>query len=54
MRLIGGTADQDCDIFKDSVGLGMPFFYRTPDLIAYARGKSDLTTTRLKNEKVAL
>lgn len=46
MKLIDGTVEQDREIFKDSVGPGMPFFYRTPDLIAYAKNESDLTTTK--------
>jgi serine/threonine-protein kinase len=29
---------------KESVGPGMPFFYRTPDQVAYARGVAGLTT----------
>ena len=31
------------DIFKRSIGPGMPFFYRTPDQVAYARNESELT-----------
>jgi len=31
-------------IFKQSVGAGMPFFYRTPDLVRYARGEALPTT----------
>jgi serine/threonine-protein kinase len=30
-------------IFKQSVGQGMPFFYRTPDQVAYARNEAELT-----------
>lgn len=30
-------------VFKRSVGPGMPFFYRTPDQVAYARNQRDLT-----------
>ena len=33
----------DREVFKESVGPGMPFFYRTPDLVAYARGESMIT-----------
>lgn len=35
-----GAADDDIpeDVIKESVGPGMPFFYRIPDLVAYARG----------------
>ena len=44
MKLLDGNAEVDRAIFKESVGPGMPFFYRTPDLIAYAQNKSDITT----------
>lgn len=35
--------DSPVNIFKRSVGPGMPFFYRTPDQVSYARNESDLT-----------
>ena len=45
--LMKQSAERDDDtreaIFKRSVGWGMPFFYRTPDQVAYARNQSDLT-----------
>jgi serine/threonine-protein kinase len=44
MKLLDGQVEQDREIFKESVGPGMPFYYRTPDLIAYARNESDITT----------
>ena len=44
MKLLNGQDELDRDIFKESVGVGMPFFYRTPDLIAYARNESAITT----------
>jgi serine/threonine protein kinase len=44
MKLLDGNIEQDREIFKDSVGPGMPFFYRTPDLIAYAKNEADVTT----------
>lgn len=34
----------DREIFKESIGPGMPFFYRTPDLVAYAKQESDVTS----------
>lgn len=43
MKLLDGNAETDRDIFKESIGPGMPFFYRTPDLIAYAKQESDIT-----------
>jgi serine/threonine protein kinase len=43
------TRDEDLEArqaaIRESVGPGMPFFYRTPDLVAYARGESDLSTS---------
>jgi serine/threonine protein kinase len=33
----------DRDFFKESQGPGMAFFYRTPDLIEYANGRSNLS-----------
>ena len=44
MKLIDGKDEVDRDIFKESVGPGMPFFYRTPDLIAYAKHETGITT----------
>lgn len=35
----------DKEVFKESVGPGMPHYYRTPDLVAYARNESPLTTS---------
>lgn len=43
MKLVDGSVEPDREIFKESVGPGMPFFYRTPDLIAYAKGEADIT-----------
>jgi serine/threonine protein kinase len=40
---ISQDAEADREIFKESIGPGMPFAYRTPDLVAYAKQKSDLT-----------
>lgn len=31
------------NIFKRSVGPGMPFYYRTPDQVSYARNEAELT-----------
>ncbi len=44
MKLLDGNVEEDQEIFKESVGPGMPFFYRTPDLIAYAKGEGNITT----------
>ena len=43
MKLVDGNDEVDKDVFKMSIGPGMPFFYRTPDLVAYAKNESDLT-----------
>lgn len=44
LKRYGDTEDDaPGDVFKRSVGLGMPFFYRTPDQVAYARDETDLT-----------
>lgn len=43
MKLLNGQERQDRTIFKESMGPGMPFFYRTPDLVAYARNEAMLT-----------
>lgn len=44
MKLLDGNAEADREIFKESVGPGMPFYYRTPDLIAYGKNEADITT----------
>jgi hypothetical protein len=43
MKLMDGQGEEDRDVFKESVGLGMPFFYRTPDLISYAKNEADIS-----------
>lgn len=43
-KILDGTEEPDREIFKESLGPGMPFFYRTPDLIAYARNEAPITT----------
>ncbi|MBI9078024.1 MAG: protein kinase [Desulfatibacillum sp.] len=44
MKLMDGHTEVDRDVFKESMGPGMPFYYRTPDLIAYAKNEADITT----------
>ena len=44
MKIIGENVDEDQMTFKESIGPGMPFFYRTPDLVAYAKDGVPLTT----------
>jgi len=44
MKRVNGLAEVEPKVvIKESVGPGMPFFYRTPDLINYALGKAEPT-----------
>ncbi|MBD3673581.1 MAG: serine/threonine-protein kinase [Planctomycetaceae bacterium] len=43
-RLDCPKEDDWTDKLKESVGVGMPFYYRTPDLVDYALGKAMPTT----------
>jgi len=43
MKLLDDGQEEDRMVFKESIGPGMPFFYRTPDLVAYARNEGALT-----------
>jgi serine/threonine protein kinase len=36
-------SDEDRDTFKESIGAGMPFRYRTPDQVAYLKGEAPVT-----------
>jgi len=36
--------EKDPGVFKKSIGPGMPRFYRTPDLVRYAKQEADITT----------
>ncbi len=42
--LVEENKDDDGNFFKQSDGPGMPKFYRTPDLVKYAKKESSLTT----------
>lgn len=44
MKLVDQPDDEDREILKESVGPGMPFFYRTPDLVKYARQEGSIST----------
>ena len=35
--------DEDREVFKESLGIGMPFRYRTPDQVAYLNNQAPLT-----------
>jgi serine/threonine protein kinase len=43
MKLLDEVEEEDRLIFKESIGLGMPFYYRTPDLVAYAKNEAPLS-----------
>jgi serine/threonine protein kinase len=43
MKLLDGNVETEREVFKESIGPGMPFYYRTPDLVAYAKNQSDIT-----------
>ncbi len=44
MKRLNDNDDEDREIVKESIGVGMPFFYRTPDLVAYLKDDVPLTT----------
>src|SRR5262249_55445475 len=43
MRVLDHSQSPDQEIIKASTVPGMPKWYRTPDLVAYAQGKAPLT-----------
>ena len=43
MKVIDSQAETDREVLKESIGPGMPFYYRTPDLVAYAKSESDIS-----------
>jgi len=44
MKFLDAQDEVDHQVYIESLGTGMPFFYRTPDLIAYAKEKKPLST----------
>ena len=44
MKILDAQDEVDHQVYIESVGTGMPFFYRTPDLIAYAKERRPLST----------
>ena len=44
MKLLSGEDEEDREIVKESVGVGMPRYYRTPDLVSYLKGDSGIST----------
>jgi len=43
LKHINAETAEDREVFKESVGFGMPFRYRTPDQVAYFRGEAAIT-----------
>lgn len=44
MKRISETDQDDKAMMKESIGPGMPYYYRTPDLVHYLNGEAPLTT----------
>jgi len=44
MKVLDGKPDETRVVFDESASAGMPFFYRTPDLVAYVRDGAALST----------
>jgi serine/threonine protein kinase len=43
LKRLDEVGDQDRAVLKESVGFGMPHFYRSPDLVDYANKESEIT-----------
>lgn len=43
MKVLDEQDEEDRNILNDSLGGQVPFFYRSPDLVAYAKGESGIT-----------
>jgi len=43
MKVVDGNVEADREVLKESIGPGMPFYYRTPDLVAYAKNEKNIT-----------
>jgi serine/threonine protein kinase len=44
VKVLDGVEGEDKEIIKESIGAGMPYYYRTPDLVDYLLGKAPVTT----------
>jgi serine/threonine protein kinase len=44
MKRVNKNNEIDRDIFKESIGPRMPFYYRTPDLVSYTKNGTEITT----------
>ncbi|NQT36489.1 MAG: serine/threonine protein kinase [Planctomycetes bacterium] len=45
IKRVDAGDDEDRDILKESLGVGMPYHYRTPDLVSYLNGEAPPTTS---------
>jgi serine/threonine protein kinase len=43
LKRLDKEESEDRELLKESVGIGMPYFYRSPDLVAYANGVAEIT-----------
>lgn len=43
LKRLDSVDQEDRDLFKESVGPGMPYFYRSPDLVRYARNEAPIS-----------
>ncbi len=43
IKRVNSKSIDDREVFKESIGVGMPFRYRTPDQVSYLKGEADLT-----------
>lgn len=44
MKFISDGSSIDKEIYREATNHGMPFYYRSPDLVEYAKGSAELTT----------
>ena len=44
MKHVNAENDEDRAVLKESLGVGMPFRYRTPDQVAYLNGQAPITS----------
>lgn len=44
MKFVDDDSSKDIEFYKESTSHGMPFYYRSPDLVEYAKGNAELTT----------
>jgi serine/threonine protein kinase len=43
MKVLDAQPDGGSQLFRESAGAGMPFFYRTPDLVGYCKNEAPLS-----------